>query len=199
MIVQWNKEAVTGTDSVAAGFMRVYKRYVQPYFTCYIGLAQASPFALNKYVEHEDAGEGICLVCNALGLDPDATELELQRVRREVNGTMTHKERIEAHTDLLQWLDSSMLDQPGIWVSSPLALQYICGVLSILVTSHFIEVEFSGWDHLTGNRRSTTSQKTAMSFRRLQSAKRLSANAEEDGADAGKFTPRFVSPFLANN
>jgi hypothetical protein len=34
---------------------------------------------------------------------------------------------------------------------------------------------------------------------RLETEKRLSANAEEDGADAGKFTPRFVSPFLANN
>jgi hypothetical protein len=131
MIVQWNKEAVTGTDSVAAGFMRVYKRYVQPYFTCYIGLAQASPFALNKYVEHEDAGEGIRLVCNALGLDPDATELELQRVRREVNGTMTHKERIEAHKDLLQWLDSSMLDQPDIWVlTTCVAIHLWCAVYS---------------------------------------------------------------------
>ena len=74
----------TESKRVAAGFMRAYKRYVEPYVTCYIGLAQASPFALNKYVEHEDAGEGIRLVCNALGLDPDATELELQRVRQEV-------------------------------------------------------------------------------------------------------------------
>lgn len=186
-----DKEAVESAD----GWFLCWNKYFSPYKLLFLGCALASPFAPHKYVIDEDAVDAMKMICDMLQIEYSETALQMRTARAKF-GDMSYSDRVKAHANLLAFMDESLRLYPEFWGEKcPLALEYVSGVLSVLLASNFIEGVFSEMDHATKDRRSSTHLDVVMAYQYHKSAKRRTADAAEDsdGIGAGKFMPTFRS------